>query len=203
MTLAVTASFAAASEHRTDDVALVTLVTELGEISVEVYESRAPLSAGSFLRYIDEGLYENAVFYRVVSPRNDRGSPVISVIQGGLLDSDEEPAGVPLETTDVTGIRHEDGTISLARSAPDSGSGAAFFICIGAQPSLDFGGRRNTDGMGFAAFGKVIAGMDVVHSIHRQDAGAPSDSAYTIGQMLTRPVKILKAFREAGTESQD
>lgn len=203
MTLILTASLAAASDDRADDVALVTLVTELGDISLEVYTSRAPRSAGSFLHYVDDGLYESAGFYRVVSPQNDRGHPVISIIQGGLLDADDEGTGVPLETTDDTGIRHEHGTISLARSAPDTGSGAAFFICIGDQPSLDFGGQRNPDGLGFAAFGKVIAGMDVVHSIHRQDAEGLSGSAYTSGQILTRPVKILKALRRTGGVDED
>jgi peptidyl-prolyl cis-trans isomerase A (cyclophilin A) len=174
----------------------VTLATELGDITLEIYLSRAPLSAGSFLAHVDKGLYENAMFYRVVSPDNDNGDPVISVVQGGVPDDDESLPPVTLETTKMTGITHQDGVISLARGAPDSGSGAAFFICLGAQPSLDFGGMRNPDGLGFAAFGRVVAGMDVVRDIHRQDADGHSDSPYTQGQMLSKPVLILKASRE-------
>mgnify|MGYP001819449414 FL=1 len=179
---------------------VVKLVTELGDITLEIYESRARQSAGSFLQYVDGDFYQNAGFYRVVSPENDNGQPIISVIQGGLLTDVEPLSPVPLETTKMTGILHQDGVISLARGAPGSGSGAAFFICIGAQPSLDFGGQRNADGLGFAAFGKVIEGMDIVRKIHGQNADGPSDSPYTEGQMLAKPVRILEAYRQGRSE---
>jgi len=178
-------------------VTLVVLETSSGAITVAVDEQRAPQSAGSFLDYVDEGLYDGAGFYRVVNPANDNGSPIISVIQGGVLDGEERLGAVSLETTKETGIQHEDGVISLARGAPDSGSGAAFFICIGAQPGLDFGGLRNPDGQGFAAFGRVVQGMDVVHEIHRQSAQGASDSPYTAGQILDEPVIIGRAYRKA------
>jgi len=178
-------------------VTLVVLETSSGAITVAVDERRAPQSAGSFLDYVDEGLYDGAGFYRVVNPANDNGSPIISVIQGGVLDGEERLGAVSLETTKETGIQHEDGVISLARGAPDSGSGAAFFICIGAQPGLDFGGLRNPDGQGFAAFGRVVQGMDVVHEIHRQSAQGASDSPYTAGQILDEPVIIGRAYRKA------
>jgi peptidyl-prolyl cis-trans isomerase A (cyclophilin A) len=90
---------------------------------------------------------------------------------------------------------HQDGVISLARGAPGTASGAAFFICIGDQPALDFGGQRNTDGQGFATFGRVVKGMDVVHDIHQRDANAPTESEYMRGQLLTEVVKIVKARR--------
>lgn len=172
----------------------VVLETELGAITVRVYDDRAPVSAGSFLAYVDQGLYDGAGFYRTVSPENDNGSPVISVIQGGLLDEEGALAPVVHETTDDTGILHEDGVISLARGAPGTGGGAAFFICIGAQPSLDFGGTRNLDEQGFAAFGRVVSGMDVVHAIHQSEAG-PSDDPYMDGQILGEPVVIVSARR--------
>ena len=175
---------------------LVVLETSLGDITIAADEARAPQSAGSFLDYVDNGWYDGAGFYRVVNPENDNGSPVISIIQGGVLDGEERLAAVPLETTAQTGIRHEDGVISLARGAPDSGSGAAFFICIGAQPSLDFGGLRNPDGQGFAAFGRVVAGMAVVRAIHRQSSNGVSDSPYTAGQILDEPVIIRSAYRK-------
>jgi peptidyl-prolyl cis-trans isomerase A (cyclophilin A) len=95
----------------------------------------------------------------------------------------------------MTGLRHVDGTISLPRDGVGSGSGAEFFICIGDQPGLDFGGRRNKDGQGFAAFGRVVAGMDIVRGIWRMKADGPSPDAYTMGQILPHPATILSARR--------
>jgi peptidyl-prolyl cis-trans isomerase A (cyclophilin A) len=179
-----------------DSLPVVVLTTELGDIVVEVYTERAPHSAGSFLDFVDGGLYEGATFYRTVMPENDKGSPPISVIQGGLEDDSTAMPPVPHETTKDSGVLHTDGVISLARAAPGEANAAAFFICIGEQPGLDYGGKRNPDGLGFAAFGKVIAGMDVVHAIHKRDAMGPSDSDYTKGQMLTEPVVINAAARK-------
>src|SRR5690606_5120618 len=99
------------------------------------------------------------------------------------------------ETTADTGIRHADGVLSLARAEPGTGSGAAFFICIGDQPALDFGARRNPDGLGFAAFRKVVRGMSVVREIHGLEARGASDSPYPDGQVLTKPVEIILAVR--------
>jgi peptidyl-prolyl cis-trans isomerase A (cyclophilin A) len=85
--------------------------------------------------------------------------------------------------------------VSLARAEVGTASGAAFFICIGDQPGLDYGGMRNPDGEGFAAFGKVLAGMDIVHAIHQQEARGASESPYTEGQMLTAPVRLVEVRR--------
>lgn len=175
---------------------VVVLSTELGDIEVEVYTERAPHSAGSFLDFVDAGLYEGATFYRTVMPANDKGSPPISVIQGGLADEGHAMPPVPHETTQDSGILHTDGVISLARAAPGEANAAAFFICIGDQPGLDYGGKRNPDGLGFAAFGKVIGGIEVVHAIHQREAMGPSDSDYTKGQMITEPVLIKSAIRQ-------
>ena len=178
-----------------DDLPTVVLETELGDIYVEVDIARAPLSAASFLAYVDAGLYSGAVFYRTVSPANDNGTPPISVIQGGVADESDEMPAVAHESTESTGIRHTDGVISLARSAPGTASGGAFFICIGDQPALDFGALRNPDGQGFAAFGRVFRGMEVARAIHGRDASGPSDSPYMQGQMLSEPVRIVGARR--------
>lgn len=175
---------------------VVTLDTEAGEIDVEVFTKEAPLSAGDFLRYVDGGLYDGAAFYRVVRTDNDHGNPKIEVIQGGLLDDNKALSPVAHETTRDTGLKHSDGTISLARGAPGTGSGAAFFICIGDQPALDFGGMRNPDGQGFAAFGRVVRGMDVVRKIHEMRSDGPSESEYMKGQMLPEPVAIRRAYRK-------
>ena len=141
--------------------------TELGPIQLELYPDRAPITVSNFLRYVDENRYEDFHFYRVVHMENQPDNDVkIEVIQGGL-GFDKHPMELPTiihETTDKTGIRHLNGTLSMARLEPGTAS-SEIFICINDQPELDFGGKRNPDGQGFAAFGKVISGMDVVKTI--------------------------------------
>jgi len=173
----------------------VTLSTEMGDIVIEVMTDKAPLSGGDFLTYVAKGLYRGEGFYRVVRALdNDNGAPKIDVIQGGLIDDSTGLEPVAHETTEMTGIKHTDGTISLARDEVGTGSAAYFFITIGDQPSLDFGAARNADRQGFAAFGRVVRGMDVVKKIH----DVPADSfiqeeGYTGGQMLKEPVWIIGA----------
>ena len=175
----------------------VVLETELGAIEIELFTKQAPASTGSFLKFVDEGRYEGEGFNRVVRPDNDNGNPVISVIQGGVLDPlmFRENDLVEHETTQQTGIKHLDGVVSLARSGA-SGSGAMFFICIGDQPSLDFGGARNADGQGFAAFGRVTSGMDVVRAINQKTDTRADPNPYVQNQMLANPVKIIRAHRK-------
>ena len=139
--------------------------TSLGNITVEVYPGKAPATVANFLRYVDAHRYDSSSFFRAVRMDNQPNNNVkIEVIQGGNVDSLEQFPPIPMETTGQTGLHHLDGTISMARGAPDSAT-SSFFICINDQPSLDFGGNRNPDGQGFAAFGKVIDGMDVVKKI--------------------------------------
>lgn len=179
----------------TDVIAI--LETELGEIEIELYLDKAPASAGSFLQFVDEGHYDDQGFNRVVRPDNDNGSPVISVIQGGILDPIAVSASdlVQHESTDRTGVKHADGAVSLARSGA-SGSGATFFICIGDQPSLDFGGTRHVDGQGFAAFGRVVSGMGVVREINALKDTRSDSNPYVQNQMLKAPVRIIRAYRK-------
>ena len=170
--------------------------TELGDIVVEVDQARAPITAANFLRYVDAGHYDDGTWHRTVKPDNQPESPVkIEVIQAGV-NPDVAKLGFPpiaLERTSVTGILHKDGVISMARNTPDSAT-SGWFICINDQPSLDFGGARNPDGQGFAAFGRVVQGMDVVRKIQN----APSSTNRTTNpeaQRLTPPIKILKVAR--------
>lgn len=187
-----------ASISKADSVSVV-LETDKGIIEIEVLVDQAPISAGSFLAHIDAGLITNGGFYRTVYPENDNGSPKISVIQGGVLPGTDGLPPVGHETTSQTGILHKDGVVSIARGAVGTGSGGAFFICIGDQPSLDMGGGRavSGDGQGFAAFARVTKGMDVVHKIHRAKTASGGEDAYTSGQILDPPVRILKAFRKS------
>ena len=145
----------------------ISMETELGPIQLELYPDRAPITVSNFLRYVDENRYEDFHFYRVVHMENQPDNDVkIEVIQGGL-GFDKHPMELPTiihETTNNTGIRHLNGTLSMARMEPGTAS-SEIFICINDQPELDYSGKRNPDDQGFAAFGKVISGMDVVRKI--------------------------------------
>jgi peptidyl-prolyl cis-trans isomerase A (cyclophilin A) len=162
----------------------VLLRTDLGPIEVLVDTARAPRTAANFLRYVNAGRYDGGAFHRSVRFDNQPGQRVrIEVVQAGPAPMLLSFPPVALERTRVTGLKHLDGTVSMARDGPDTAT-ADFFICIGDQPELDFGGRRNPDGQGFAAFGRVVRGMDVVRAIHAR----PVD-----GQHLAPPVGILSA----------
>ena len=145
----------------------ISMETELGPIQLELYPDRAPITVSNFLRYVDKNRYEDLHFYRVVHMKNQPDNDVkIEVIQGGL-GFDKHPMELPTilhETTDKTGIRHLNGTLSMARLEPGTAS-SEIFICINDQPELDYSGKRNPDDQGFAAFGKVISGMDVIRKI--------------------------------------
>jgi peptidyl-prolyl cis-trans isomerase A (cyclophilin A) len=178
--------FLSCSQPRTNP--QVMLSTELGDIVIEVYLHKAPITAANFLRYVDEDRYRDASFYRVVTMDNQPDNDVkIEVIQGGIgfVESESRLAPIEHETTDKTGILHTDGVVSMARAEPGTAS-SEFFICIGDQPDLDYGGKRNPDRQGFAAFGKVIQGMDVVRKVREQPAQ---------GQMLVSPIKITQVRR--------
>jgi peptidyl-prolyl cis-trans isomerase A (cyclophilin A) len=174
----------------------VRVQTELGEIVVEVDPARAPVTAANFLKYVDAGHYDGGTWHRTVKLDNQPESPVkIEVIQAGVHPDNAKSgfAPIPLERTSVTGILHKDGVISMARGAPDSAT-SGWFICINDQPSLDFGGTRNPDGQGFAAFGRVVSGMDVVRKIQAAPSSANRRSNAE-AQRLTPPIMILKVAR--------
>ena len=162
---------------------MINMETNLGLIQIELYPDKAPITVSNFLQYVDETRYGDLHFYRVVHLGNQPDNEVkIEVIQGGL-EIDKHPMELPPihhETTNKTGIKHEDGTLSMARLEPGTAS-SEIFICINDQPELNFGGKRNPDGQGFAAFGKVVSGMDIV----RQIQSKPEKE-----QMLVKPVKV-------------
>lgn len=148
----------------------VRITTPYGIIRVALDANAAPRTVANFLAYVRTQAYTDGSFWRTVvtNPDNQPNNTIkINVIQGTIRAGVEKFAPLALERTTTTGLRHRDGTISMGRFAPDSAQ-ADFFICIGDQPELDFGGLRNPDGQGFAAFGQVIEGMDVVRVIHRQ-----------------------------------
>jgi peptidyl-prolyl cis-trans isomerase A (cyclophilin A) len=174
----------------------VRVQTELGDILVEVDLAKAPVTAANFLKYVDAGHYDGGTWHRTVKMDNQPESTIkIEVIQAGV-NPEKAKEGfppIPLERTNKTGLLHKDGAISMARGAPDSAT-SGWFICIGDQPSLDFGGMRNPDGQGFAAFGRVVSGMEVVRKI-QQAPSSTNRTTNTEAQRLTPPIKIVKVQR--------
>jgi len=173
---------------------IVAFETELGAIDIEVDAVHAPVTAANFLKYVEGKFYDGGVINRAVRPDNTTRHDVeIQVIQFQIdraRGRDQFPP-IPIERTNVTGLKHVNGAVSMARSSPDSAT-ASFSIVIGDQPEMDFGGKRNADGQGFAVFGRVIAGMDVVKKIQASPTGARG--AYGT-ESLEPPIRILKAYR--------
>ncbi len=165
--------------------------TPLGAFVIRVDPTRAPITVANYLAYVDRHLLDKGSVYRIVTPANqpqNKGS-IIEVVQWGMNNPDEDPPPLPAiahETTARTGLKHLDGTVSMARNEPGTAA-AEFFICIGPQPSLDFAGTRNPDGQGFAAFGQVVAGMDVVKAIYAR--GLPNN------QYPLPPIMVLSVRR--------
>lgn len=188
------------SEKKTGpDTVKVKLETTMGDIHIDLYADKAPITVNNFLKYIDNGLMNDGAFYRVVHMQNQEQNDIkIEVIQGGISGNSDiaryDP--IPLERTSDTGLKHLDGTISMTRGAPDT-AGSEFFICINDQPLLDFGGMRNPDGQGFAAFGMVTKGMDVVRAIQSVKTDMPEgELEYRSGQSVLEPVKFKSFARE-------
>jgi peptidyl-prolyl cis-trans isomerase A (cyclophilin A) len=168
----------------------IKIQTRVGDIEVELYPEKAPKSVAAFLSYVDSGFYKNSSFYRVLNDENQpSNAPKSELIQGGIWRTNYKKSsslpGIPHETTQQTGILHKDGTISLARQEPGTAT-TEFFICVGDQPGFDYGGEDNADKQGYAAFGKVVKGMDIVRQIYR----SPEDE-----QAFDPPVDIYNIVR--------
>ncbi|OYY91999.1 MAG: peptidylprolyl isomerase [Sphingomonas sp. 28-66-16] len=169
----------------------VRLVTAAGDIVVALDTRRAPRTSANFLAYVDDGRLDGTGFYRAVHAKSD---PKRGFIQGGIdTQARRMLPSVPLEPTDRTGIRHLDATISMAHGDnPDSATGN-FSITVGAAPALDAQGSYR----GYAAFGHVVAGMDVVRRIMALPTGG--GRGVMRGQMILAPVKLIRAIRLDGT----
>jgi peptidyl-prolyl cis-trans isomerase A (cyclophilin A) len=170
---------------------LVLIKTDLGDIAVGLRIYEAPGTVCNFLRYVETGAYEGGQFFRtVVAETNDNPNP-IDVIQAATPKGDDDPGlgPIPLERTRDTGLKHVAGVISMARDGPDTAT-SSFFIVVKDAPALDYGGKRNPDGQGFAAFGGVAGGMDVVRAIQALPA---------TDERITRPVRIRSIRLVTGT----
>ncbi|NIJ08963.1 peptidyl-prolyl cis-trans isomerase A (cyclophilin A) [Sphingomonas vulcanisoli] len=168
----------------------VRLTTSEGPITLAIEKQRAPISAGYFLKYVDQKRLDGTVFYRAV-----KVAPGYGLIQGGPRNDPKRvlPA-IPHEPTSKTGLSHTDGTISFARGAPGTATGD-FFIVIGDLSTMDADPKQPGDNQGFAAFGHVIEGMDIVKRILDEPTSATAGPATMKGQMLVQPIKILTARR--------
>lgn len=170
----------------------VEIRTSVGSIFIAVDETHAPSTAANFLQYVDKHLFDGGSFYRTVTLSNQPNNSVkIEIIQGGPNQARSANLAPPidLESTKESGISHKAGTISMARAGPNTAQ-AEFFICITDSPELDFGGKRNPDGLGFAAFGHVFRGMDVARRIQQSPA---------TGQLISTPVEIVSIRRIRGS----
>jgi peptidyl-prolyl cis-trans isomerase A (cyclophilin A) len=167
----------------------VEIQTKLGDIEVELYPDQAPKSVAAFLSYIDKGYYNNCTFYRVLRDDNQPSDAAkAELVQGGLWANRgkrPEVPGIPHESTQQTHILHKEGTVSLARMEPGTAT-TEFFICMDDEPGLDYGGENNADKQGYAAFGKVVKGMDIVKEIYSR----PENDQY-----FDPPVTITKIVR--------
>lgn len=182
--------------------------TGLGDFVVEADTERAPITAGNFVRLVESGAYDGGCFHRTARLDNSSNSEMadsvigrgmvgdeseyrlpndaypICVVQASAQEGLEERPPIALERTSDTGLRHVEGAVSMSRQTPDSAV-SDFFVCLRDEPELDFGGRRNPDGQGFAAFGRIVDGFETVQRIH----GAPSR-----GQTLTPSVAVRRAM---------
>jgi len=177
------------------DTPSVILDTTSGSIEITVYPDKAPISAADFLRYVDNGLYDDQGFYRTVHAGNDPRDMGMSLIQGGRLDREIIGGPIAHELTTDTGISNANGAVAIARLAPGTGSATYFFINVGDNDFLDTGGSRNPDGQGYATFARVTAGMDVVRAIQKLETLEDTDPV-TPNQTLTEPVIIKRAYRK-------
>jgi len=165
----------------------VAIQTDHGTIVVELEDKKAPITSANFLRYVDARKYDGGTFYRASRIKGVKGA---GSIQGGPPDRVRRFAPIAHESTRQTGIKHRAGTISMARNAPGTAT-CDFFICASPQPYLDAHPGAAGDNQGFAAFGGVVQGLDVVKKILALKADGPALYPAMKGQMLNPPVKII------------
>lgn len=188
LAIAALTGAAPAAAPRDPAVVRVRLDTPYGPIVLALEARRAPRTVANFMGYVDDRRFDGMSFYR--SARN-RSAPTYGFIQGGIrTDARRILPPFPLETTAMTGIKHLDGTISMARRAEAGSAGGNFFITVGPMPSMDAKGSYP----GYAAFGRVVSGMPVIKRILALPTGGGMG-----GQMLLRPIKLIAAHRLNGT----
>ena len=173
----------------------VVFETDAGRFEIELEAVKAPISVANFLWYVDAGAYDQGSFHRTVRPGTEnRTDYPIEVIQASRARGKAGQPPIALERTSVTGLKHLAGTLSMARSTAADSATSDFFVCVTDSPELDYGGHRNADGQGFAAFGHVVSGMDVIRKI--QSSPVDENAQGSARQTLTPAVRIVKAYRK-------
>jgi peptidyl-prolyl cis-trans isomerase A (cyclophilin A) len=169
----------------------VRLETDKGVIVVELADDKAPITVANFLRYVDTRRMDGAAFYRAARAP---GAPTIGLIEAGVRERSKLLPPIAHESTLATGLRHRDGTLSMARFAPGTAAGD-FSICCGDAPYLDAHPEAPGDNAGYAAFGQVVDGMDVARAILALPTTGPAPTPSMQGQMIDPPVNIASARR--------
>lgn len=195
--LAITAALAASPALAQTSAAgpvRVALTTAEGVIVLELYPDKAPITVANFLRYVDAKKYDGAEFYRASRPPGATDADY-GLLQGGIRNPDvPQFAPIAHEPTTKTGLSHTDGTIALGRFAPGTAK-SDFFICVGDQSYLDANPEASGDNLGFAAFGKVVEGMEVVKKILALPVDPTKGAGAMKGEILKAPVRIVTARR--------
>ena len=173
----------------------VLVETSEGNITLELDVAHAPVSAGNFLRYVDARRFGGAEFYRAM-----RTGPEAGLVQGGIRDASKLFPPIAHEATSQTGLSHVDGALSMARFAPGSAR-ADFSIMVGPQHYLDAGPGSGGDGLGYAVFGRVVEGMDVVRHMLAAPTSPTEGEGAMRGQMLSPRIRIISARRLAAGAS--
>ncbi|ARR54295.1 peptidylprolyl isomerase [Rhizorhabdus wittichii DC-6] len=172
----------------------VSILTSEGPILLELEKERAPITTSNFLRYADTRRFDNTTFYRAVAVPN---APELGLVQGGIkFDPKKVLPGIAHEPTTKTGLKHVDGTISMGRNAPGTAAGD-FFIVVGDMTYMDANPSAPGDNLGYAAFGHVVEGMDVVKKILAAPRSPTLGEGVMKGQMLAAPIKIISVRRVA------
>jgi peptidyl-prolyl cis-trans isomerase A (cyclophilin A) len=173
-----------ACSNKTNDEPHVLIKTSVGDIEVELYPKKAPKTVSAFLENVDKGVYKNGSFYRVLKNENVPEEYNRGLVQGGIYKTNSTLQStiknVEHESPRQTGLSHESGTISMARTTPGSAT-SEFFICIGDQKQFDSSSRGNADGLGYAAFGRVVEGMKTVRKIQNKKSS---------GEEFVEPIRI-------------
>ena len=192
--LAAGLALAAGSAFAQPDSGLVrvALKTSKGVITLDLNQAKAPITTNNFLRYVDQHRYDHGIFYRASRIKE---APQYGVIEGGLRDTTKMLKPIPHESTLKTGLSHKDGTISMANRRPGDAT-SEFFICIGDQSPFD-ADPADPHKAGFAAFGQVVDGMDVVKAILASPTSPTAGTGVMRGQMLSPQIPILTARRVA------
>lgn len=177
------------------DLVMVTLTTELGPIELELDHKHAPISVANFVRYVDQRRFDSVVFYRVM--RLAWGEQPNGLVQAGPRgDPKRMLRGIAHEPTSQTGLLHKAGSLSMARFAPGTATGD-FSILVSDQPGLD-ADPASADAdrrAGYAVFGRVSKGMDVVRKIFDAAINPALGEGFMKGQMIARPVRVITARR--------